>query len=429
MKRIAPQGIDSFTKDVETLFLTLGWIVIISSTLVLIPSFINGIATEIYLNIAFTLTGIFCLFLFKIGYRKLVYHMILIVYLMMFNYPIAQGTIYFAFLQMYPLAIIFCMVFFTDRRIWIFYFLFIMANEAFTIHYLTQNTSSSFFPEIMNIYAMNLVLFILSTYFISNIKKYRKRLDRSIVEVNNQKDQLVKKNELLGDYIQSNSQLESYSEFAAHELKSPLRTIGSFTSLLKRKITSKLTDEESVIMDTISDGMNKMGHLIGELQKLSTISNTKLSLKENSIPELIQEIKMDRYHEIKASQAKIELDNELPFVNGHGPLLKQLLSNLIGNGLKFKRPENPPKIYIKVFPTSDYDEIWVEDNGIGIKKENQKKVFGAFYRTQQSDRIEGTGIGLAVCKKIVELHHGTIWISDKESPGTRFVIRLPKKIE
>ena len=178
----------------------------------------------------------------------------------------------------------------------------------------------------------------------------------------------------------------------------------------------------------MQNAARRMHTLIHDLLTYSRVSTTKKLFTEVDLTRSVKYTLSDLETQIVKTLGKINLD-KLPTIEANPTQMRQLFQNLISNALKFHKKNTAPqvKIYSKTKAPENHCIIVVEDNGIGIKKENFDKIFGVFQRVYTSDKYEGSGIGLAICKNIIENHNGTIQIKSKVNQGTKFIICLPVK--
>ena len=227
---------------------------------------------------------------------------------------------------------------------------------------------------------------------------------------------------------ESNEILRQFAYASAHDLKEPLRNIGSFVTLIQRRFGKDLPAECNEYMGYVTTGVTKMNNLLVDLLAYSTLIMNKDHEEEStSLDDVIKDIKQNLQSTIQTKNATIVCFDHVPLVSMSKLHTTQLLQNLISNGIKFVN-EKSPLIQIESKETANNNVlITVEDNGIGIKKEYSEKVFHLFQRLHKNDlRYEGTGVGLAICKNIVEKYNGNIWFESIENQGTKFFIELPK---
>jgi signal transduction histidine kinase len=224
------------------------------------------------------------------------------------------------------------------------------------------------------------------------------------------------------ELTRSNRDLEQFAYVASHDLQEPLRKVASFCQLLQRRYAGQLDERADQYIAFAVDGAQRMQRLINDLLAFSRIGRVTSGFVDVDLNKLVADVV--NHHE--AGDAEITWD-DLPVVRGEEPLLSALLSNLIGNSLKFRRPDTSPRIHISTHRLVDeYEyEFRIRDNGIGIQPEFGDKIFVIFQRLHAKDAYSGTGIGLAIAKKIVEYHGGRIWLDDDHRDGTLIRFTLP----
>ncbi|WP_338083963.1 sensor histidine kinase [Candidatus Frankia nodulisporulans] len=223
----------------------------------------------------------------------------------------------------------------------------------------------------------------------------------------------------------SNRDLEQFAYVASHDLQEPLRKVASFCQLLERRYGDKLDDRGVQYIAFAVDGAKRMQQLINDLLAFSRVGRTTESFVDIPLGELLTRATTTLSLTIESLDAEVSAD-ELPIVRGDPMLLTQLLTNLIGNALKF-HGEDPPRVHIGVVEHADTFEFSCADNGIGIETEYAEKIFVIFQRLHSREVFAGTGIGLALCRKIIEFHGGLIWLDTEARPGTTFRFTLPRR--
>lgn len=223
----------------------------------------------------------------------------------------------------------------------------------------------------------------------------------------------------------SNRDLEQFAYVASHDLQEPLRKVASFTQLLAKRYGGQLDDRADQYIGFAVDGAKRMQQLIQDLLGFSRVGRLGGETADVSLQAVLGSALDSLSERIEESGAVVTHD-ELPLVRGEEPLLEQLVQNLVGNAVKFRHPERTPRVHLGA--TRLDDETWqleCRDNGIGIDPQYAERVFVIFQRLHAKDVYEGTGIGLALCKKIVEYHGGRIWIDGTEGVGTSIRWTLP----
>lgn len=227
--------------------------------------------------------------------------------------------------------------------------------------------------------------------------------------------------------MQSNAQLQQFAKIASHDLQEPLRTIEGYANLLAKRYKGKLDADANEFIDFILDAISRMIELIQAVLVHSSIGANMVSAHA---PVKMKEVMSEVLHNLKASIEESGTTVEvadLPDLVGNRTEIVQLFQNLIGNAIKY-RGSAPPVIKVTC-EENVHDLVFsVEDNGIGIEQQYAEKIFDMFARLHGKTQYRGTGIGLAICKKIVETHGGRIWVQSEPGKGSIFLFTLPKKI-
>jgi light-regulated signal transduction histidine kinase (bacteriophytochrome) len=221
----------------------------------------------------------------------------------------------------------------------------------------------------------------------------------------------------------SNAELEQFAYVASHDLQEPLRMISSYTQLLARRYAERLDSDAREFMEFVVDGAARMKQLIEDLLAYSRVGTHGKQLKSTDCGAVLQKALTNLRSAIETNGAVITHD-ALPTVAADGTQLAQLFQNLIGNAIKFQG-KNAPRVHISA---QAQDETWlfvIEDNGIGIEPQYFERIFMVFQRLHTKSEYPGTGIGLAICKKVVDRHGGRIWVEPGAERGSRFCFTLP----
>ncbi len=246
-----------------------------------------------------------------------------------------------------------------------------------------------------------------------NLKGFVK-ITRDLSDRRKADEEIFRKSEELK---RSNAELEQFAYIASHDLQEPLRMITSYVQLLEKNYKDKLDGDANDFINFAVDGANRMRTLIYSLLEYSRTNRIK-AFEYLNLNDVLKEIMRDLTVSIKESNAKI-ISTELPVIYGDRVLIYQLFFNLIANAIKF-RSESQPKIHITWKREADKYLFSIKDNGIGIKAEYFEKIFVIFQRLNSKAKYAGTGIGLAICKKIVERHEGEIWVESELNKGSNF---------
>ena len=215
----------------------------------------------------------------------------------------------------------------------------------------------------------------------------------------------------------SNAELEQFAYVASHDLQEPLRTIAGYTQLLQRRFAHKLDKEATEYIDFAVGGVKRMQALICDLLTYSRVSSRSDAFVPVDLNEVMKQVLSNLEYAIDEAQALVQV-NPLPELPGDPVQLTQLLQNLLSNALKFRYEGRPVEVRIAAQRDGVFWRITVQDNGIGIAAEHSEKIFVIFQRINGQERYSGTGIGLAICKRVVERHGGVIWVESTPGLGT-----------
>lgn len=226
------------------------------------------------------------------------------------------------------------------------------------------------------------------------------------------------------DLLRSNEELQQFAYIASHDLKEPLRAVTTYLQLLDRRYGGQLNAEAHEFMDFAVTGATRMQNIIQDLLEFSRVGTHSDTATQVSLEKLLAQSLTEIKDDIAATGAHITHD-ELPAVIAHEGLLSQLLQNLIGNAIKYRRPGVAPKVHISAEALGSFWRINLRDNGIGVERQHRERIFQMFRRLHSHDEYEGTGIGLAIAKRIVERHGGEIGVEDASGDGSCFFFTLP----
>ncbi|MFH5832549.1 PAS domain-containing protein [Halalkalibaculum sp. DA384] len=224
----------------------------------------------------------------------------------------------------------------------------------------------------------------------------------------------------------SNAELEQFAYVASHDLQEPLRMVSSFLKRLEKKYGDQLDEKARQYIDFAVDGAGRMRQIILDLLNYSRVGQHEFERQNLCLEELLNEILKLEHRAIEESGATVEWD-PLPEIRAAETPVQQVFQNLIRNAIKYRRPECEPEIHISGEETGTHWKFSVSDNGIGIREEFQENIFNIFQRLHTQEEYSGTGIGLAVSKKIVEKHGGEIWVESEEGEGSTFYFTIAKE--
>jgi len=276
------------------------------------------------------------------------------------------------------------------------------------------------------LFAITSFAFLMFILWNRNKLNYQNKVNKLLEEknqlLNSKNEEIHIKNKQLE---LSNEDLQQFAYVASHDLKEPLRMISSYTQLLKRRYSSSFDEAGNEFMYYIVDAVGRMEILLNDILDFSRAGSQKLPNKFININDVIFMVESNLRHRLEMLEATLVIRNKnLPLIKAHRTQLLQLLQNLVSNGMKFKG-ERDPIVEIDAQPSPNGYVYSVKDNGIGISEENLEKVFEMFRRLHTRDEYEGTGIGLATCKRIVATWGGDIWVESEEGQGSTFFFSVP----
>ncbi|HSP12678.1 MAG TPA: PAS domain S-box protein [Salegentibacter sp.] len=225
----------------------------------------------------------------------------------------------------------------------------------------------------------------------------------------------------------SNAELEQFAYVASHDLQEPLRMVTSFLTQLEKKYTDKLDDKAHTYINFAVDGAKRMRSIILDLLEFSRVGRSEDKQENIDVNEIIEELKTLYRKEIKDSGAVIKTGN-LPEIVAPKAPIRQVFQNLISNSIKYRKVSMPPEIEINAEESGKFFVFSIKDNGIGIDSEYFERIFIIFQRLHQREKYSGTGMGLAVTKKIIENLGGKIWLESREGEGSIFYFSILKKL-
>ncbi|MEZ5041326.1 MAG: ATP-binding protein [Saprospiraceae bacterium] len=253
------------------------------------------------------------------------------------------------------------------------------------------------------------------------LSEHKKRIEDINTQLIQQKILLERQSAELEDHLHqlkiAYKELEQFSYIASHDLRSPLRTITSYAQLLQHRFEGKLNKEGDEFLQFVVDGAKQMSHVLEDLLEYAQAGGRTRQLVNTDIKKVVELIRFNLKAEIEQTQTLIEV-GDLPEVQVLRSSMLQVLQNLVANAIKFKS-ETPPRIQINCIREKEYWHFSVADNGIGLDERFQEKIFEPFQRLNTVE-AKGTGMGLAICKKLVNLHYGTIWYHSQPHQGTVF---------
>ncbi|MEM6966022.1 MAG: ATP-binding protein [Bacteroidota bacterium] len=278
-------------------------------------------------------------------------------------------------------------------------------------------------------FAANLICTTLASYtFVSENRKFSKQTNELLESSKQQNTKLEEAQLELGKQNAkleaANKELEKFAYIASHDLKTPLRNITSFLSLISRKLKQSENKEVIEYIDFASKSAKQMHYLIQDILEFSRLNGENLSTAEVDLNEIILNVKDNIKGFIKDKNAVVS-SQPLPTIQGHPSQLLLLFQNLVENAIKYNHSDQP-SVSISCTSINEEYQIHIQDNGIGISQQYFDRIFEMFTRLHNQDEFQGSGIGLSICKKIAEYHGGRIQVTSEENQGTTFTICLPQ---
>lgn len=255
------------------------------------------------------------------------------------------------------------------------------------------------------------------------LKDHLARLPQSVRRAINEKELRDENRRTHEELTRSNRDLEQFAYVASHDLQEPLRMVATYTQLLAERYKGKLDENADKYIHYAVDGALRMQTLVKDLLAFSRVGRTKQTSREIDCNVVVRSVVANLQAVIQESGARI-IDHDLPILLADQSELLQLFQNLIGNAIKFRRAE-PPQVRITAKKRKKEWLFSVEDNGIGIAPQHVEDVFVIFKRLHTREEYPGSGIGLAICKKIVEHNHGRIWVESQPGQGSTFRFTWP----
>ena len=244
-------------------------------------------------------------------------------------------------------------------------------------------------------------------------------------DITNRKLHDEERERLIGQLTASNTELSRFAYIASHDMQEPLRMIWNFSDLIVKEYNEKLDDEGKEYLDIVMTSAKRMQQMVNDLLEYAKVGNESVKFSEFDPQKNMEHILANLSSIIDKNSAKITTDN-LPLLKGNAIQFERLIYNIILNAIKYCSNDTPPEITINV---SDQHQYWlfkISDNGIGIETESLKKIFEPFFRLHSWHQVGGTGIGLSVCKRIIENHGGKLWAESIDRQGCNFYFTWPK---
>jgi light-regulated signal transduction histidine kinase (bacteriophytochrome) len=226
------------------------------------------------------------------------------------------------------------------------------------------------------------------------------------------------------ELLRANHDLEQFAYSASHDLQEPLRSVKIYSELLVQQLGDKLEDDTRDFLTFVSSGATRMEMLVRDLLAYTKAGQLDRPETPEDANAVLNGVLANLDSAIRESGAEV-ISEPLPSLRVHATQLQQLFQNLVGNAIKYRRPETPPVVKISARRDGETWLFSVSDNGLGIETQYRERIFGLFKRLHTGDEYAGTGIGLAICQRIVERYHGRIWVESEPGKGSTFNFTFP----
>jgi len=278
-----------------------------------------------------------------------------------------------------------------------------------------------FYTEVNSFGFYNKEKYVIISLFRNKTQQVKdaQKIKQQIEALREQKNKMEK-------YIESNMQLENFAYIASHDLKTPLRNIVSFSELLENSIIDKLNDEEKEYLHFIKVGAKNMNSLISGLLHYAKYECNELDKVKLKLADILESVMESLKDEIEKHQVSINFDGLPKFIVADKVSIYQMFYQLIKNAIFFKDEERLPEINVSYIASTTKHQFNIQDNGIGIEANYYDQIFLLFKKLNTPEKYSSSGIGLAICKKIVELHQGNIWLDSEFNKGSTFSFTIKK---
>lgn len=394
-------------------------------------------------------TGVFCLILLLVykytGSEKVIGHiMVFIIAIILFDMTLKTGGVISldAFcLYMVPL-IAFAVIGMKAGMFWTLCcgvwggYLFYLAGTPEQLQYFREQTLG-FDRAYYGIFIFINIFFIGGVLFIFDYqnKKLIQQLEKNQLDLEKKNKEYASQTEILKQTQEklknSNKELEVYAHATSHDLKQPIRTINGFTNLLNRHLEKNqmIDDKSSELVKMILLGTKNMQRLVEDLLAYAKLTSSKeSSFQIMDLDDVLDNVIMDLKNQIETNNVTI-IRGELPTLKVVPIKINQIFQNIISNAIKFKKRNEDLTIKISSKKKGNQWHLIIEDNGIGIDEKYQEKIFAPFQKLHTDEEYSGSGIGLATCKRIVDLHKGEIWVESELDKGTKFYFTLDEGLQ
>lgn len=293
--------------------------------------------------------------------------------------------------------------------------------------------SGEYLSECIHFIAYDSAIFFISFFFVDSIKKFqiglneaKSNLEEAQVALKTQEKKLVKRNLQLKKYNETGKKQRAFEMIVSEKLSPLGQNADNFLAMLRMTVHSKLSEKELEILDFVSKNTSELANLTQSLATYGTLDEDNIKFEEFKFSNFFNELKMEKFREIVEHNVYLNWEGEEIKITADKALFKKLFSLLIDNSINFALKGMQPRINISSSENKQSFFIKIMDNGIGIDPESREEVFQIYSKLDSKNSIGGTGIGLPLCKKIVEFHNGAIWLKNSPIGGTCVALQVPK---
>lgn len=368
--------------------------------------------------------SLFGLFLSYSNKASAAIHLVVLTYFVIFIAASFTHLVFNSVLLVYPIMIGIATLFFKKPSTQNFYFIVALIGSTITIvntHYATWGEGYAGYLAVSLLIGLGLLAGFVITIILHSKKLAKHRLRRS-----EDKQAIIDSNMSMKEYIKTNLQLENFAHLASHELKTPIKNISNFSQLLDKRIGGILGDKDQDILHHIKEESQRMCVMMADLLKLSQLSKTKIKYKTINGHKFIKNLIDENFKIDKGFIVVNSFPLEMKAAESH---IQILFYNLIENAIKFCDKNEDPKITIYGRRSHKHFYFEVKDNGVGIDDKYKDLVFLIFNKLNPQINSESTGIGLSMCREIVERHNGRIWIEDNIEGGTVVKFTIGRNVD